>query len=188
MKKIIMSCLCICALAVTSMAQKNKEPIMIPSLPVDNETGLYSYVKVVEVPNTSKDELYNRAFAWANLYYKNPGDVIREKDPANGKMVIKARFKIFNEPDKKGVTTAAGDVMYTLNLGFKEGKFRYEVTKINWQQLSYYPIERWKDTTVTSFRPEYAYYLKLTDEKINEVTKDLEKKVTAPPKVKKEDW
>ena len=61
-------------------SQKNKNtPVTPPKLPMDANTGLYTYNGVIEVPGTAKDELYKRAFAWANTYYKNPGDVIREK-------------------------------------------------------------------------------------------------------------
>ena len=59
---------------------------------------LITYTKVVEVASTNKTDLYNRGFAWANKFYKNPVDVIREKDAIAGKMVCKARFK-----DRKSV-------------------------------------------------------------------------------------
>ncbi|HMT28606.1 MAG TPA: DUF4468 domain-containing protein [Bacteroidia bacterium] len=189
MKSFVAVIICAFVLAAPAMAQKSKtQPVVVPDLPVDSETGLYSYIKVVEIPGVNKDELYKRAFAWANTFYKNPGDVIREKNPEEGKMLIKARFKISNEPDKKGLATAAGDVMYSLSLGLKEGKYRYEITKINWQQTSVFPIERWKDTASPSYNSSYPYYLKQTDEKIKEVIASLEKYMKAESKEKKDDW
>ena len=91
------------------------------------------------------------------------------KNAEEGKLLIKARYKIYNEADKKGVITAAGDVMYSLTINIKDGKYRYEITKINWQQTSMFPIERWKDTASSSFNSAYPYYLKQTDEKIKEM-------------------
>ena len=189
MKNLFAILICFLVFASPLTAQKSKQqPVVIPELPVDSTTGLYSYIKVVEVAGISKAELYTRAFAWANSYYKNPGDVVREKNPEEGKLLIKARFKIFNEADKKGVVTGAGDVMYTLSLGLKDGKYRYEITKINWQQTSAFPIERWKDTTSPSFSPSYPYYLKQTDEEIRKIIASLEKGMSVETKEKKEDW
>jgi len=173
---------------VSVNAQKNKAPISIPALPIDSITNLYCYTKVNNVDGVTKDQLYRRAFTWANTFYKNPGDVIREKDSQTGKLVIKARFRISNEPDKKGVVTAAGDVMYTLTLNFKDGRYKYEITKINWQQVSYYPIERWKDTAAVTFKPEFAYYLKQTDENVKSIIADFEKKIASDTIVKTSDW
>ncbi len=188
MNRICLMLLCSCILVTTAFAQKSKEAVVIPELPVDAATGLYSYSQVVEVPSTTKDELYKRVFAWANGFYKNPGDVIRERNPEAGKILIKARFRISNEADKKGVVTQAGDVMYSLTFDFKDGKYKYEITKINWQQTSYYPIERWKETTAASYKPAYLYYLKQSDEVIKSVIADFSKKIAEPAKAKSSDW
>src|SRR5688572_24022036 len=188
MNKILTLSVLVLTLAANVNAQKSKAPLVVPQLPVDSVSGLYSYSKVNQQPGVSKDQMYRRAFSWANAFYKNPGDVIREKDPVTGKLVIKARFRISNEPDKKGVVTAAGDVMYTLTMNFKDGRYKYEITKINWQQLSYYPIERWNDTASPSFKQEFAYYLKQTDENIRSIISDFEKKIGLEPVVKTSDW
>lgn len=188
MKKIKYLLLCSFLYIFPAAAQKTKEPVSIPMLPVDSSTGLIAYSNVKIISGTSKAELYKRAYGWANTYYKNPADVIREKNAEEGKLVIKARFKISNEADKKGVVTQAGDVMYTLTLDFKEGKYKYELTKINWQQVSYYPAERWKDIASPTFKPAYAYYLKQTDENIKKIIGDFEKKFAEPAKVKSDDW
>jgi hypothetical protein len=188
MNKFVLSLVFVCITVAGVHAQKNKTPVVIPDLPTDSITGLYSYQKVNQVPGVSKDQLYMRAFSWANKFYKNPGDVIREKDPASGKLVIKARFRISNDAGKSGVETAAGDVMYTLTMNFKEERYKFEITKINWQQVSYYPVERWKDTSSPTFKPEYAHYLKQTDEFIKGVISDFEKQIGTEPVAKTSDW
>lgn len=158
------------------------------TLPIDEDTKLITYSKVIDVTGTSKADLYNRGLPWANKYYKNPVDVIREKDPIAGKMVCKARFKLMSEPDKKGFQTNAGDVMYTLTIDFKEGKFRYKLTDINWQQLSYYPVEKWMNKSDQKYVAEWDFYLKQVDENANKIITDLTKAISEPPKVKKDDW
>lgn len=170
------------AFSLNSIAQQSK-------LPIDDETRLITWKKVVELPSTSKTELYNRAWAWANNYYKNPGDVIREKDSVAGKLVCKARFKIKNQPDKKTqIQTDAGDVQYTLTLDFKEGKYRYTFSNIGWQQKSAFPAERWMDKKSQSYTPDWDYYLEQTSESAHSILASLEKAMATPPKIKKDDW
>jgi len=190
MNKIILALLVsfISVSAVVGQKPKPTTTTPAPELPVDAVTGLYSYSQVVNVEGTTKDELYKRALGWANGYYKNPGDVIREKSPEEGRVLIKARYKINNEPDKKGVVTQAGDVMYSLTFSFKDGKYKYEITKINWQNTSYYPIERWKDTTSAYYKQEFVYYLKQTDDTVKSIIEDFRKKIATPPIAKTGDW
>ncbi|MBK8416247.1 MAG: DUF4468 domain-containing protein [Bacteroidetes bacterium] len=169
-------------------AQKKKEPLVIPDLPTNTETGLFNYSEVIEVPSVTKAELYKRALAWANTYFKNPTDVIREKNEETGVILCKARFRIMNEADKDGVATNAGDVMYGLTISLKEGKYKYELTKFNWQQKSAFPIERWKDINSPSFIPAYAYYLKQADDKAKEITASLKKGMLTTEKKANTDW
>ncbi|HQV00422.1 MAG TPA: DUF4468 domain-containing protein, partial [Bacteroidia bacterium] len=137
----------------------------------------------------TKEQLYDKAFTWLMGYYKNPSDVLREKDRETGTMLLKARFKIFNPTDKKNdVITPAGDVQYSLKLEFRNGRCRYKLTEINWKQPSYYAIERWQDKTQQSYQPNYDYYLKQTDENCKKIAADFTKAITAVKEVKKDEW
>ncbi len=160
-----------------------------PKMPVDGKTKLISYTKVKEVTGVSKEDLYKRALSWASTYFKNPTDVIREQDIEQGKIVFKARFKIMNPPDKKGFSTEGGAVQYTLNLQFKEGRYKYDLTEFNWRQTSYYPVEKWMDVENASYKPEYTFYLQQIDDNAKEIIKDLDKAMkTNPVSDKKDDW
>lgn len=160
-----------------------------PKLPVDNESHLVTYKAVVESGSAPMAELQKRAFSWANAYYKNPSDVIRERDTVNGKLTCKARLKITNPPDKKGIVTEAGLIEYTLKLDFKENKFRYTISEINWKQKSYFPIERWIDQTAAGYQPSYSFYLQQTDELMKQLIKDMDKGMKQPTAaIKKDDW
>jgi hypothetical protein len=175
-------------LSLPSFAQKGKKEIVMPAMPKNETTGLISYSGREEAATTAKSVLYERALAWANAFYKNPAEVIREKDPEKGKILIKGRYRIANEPDKKGVVTQAGNVMYTLTVEFKDNAWRYEITNMNWQQTSAFPIERWMDTASQSFTPNYPYYLTQTDEELRKVESSLKKAMTAGSKAKGDDW
>ena len=157
--------------------------------PMNSETKLISYSKVVPMDSVDKNELYLRALSWANSNYKNPTDVIREKDANAGKIVCKHRFKITNPPNKEGFEKDAGLVMYTLTIQVKDQRYKYELSEINWKQLSYYPIERWMDTSAPGYEKEYDHYLKQTDEIVKKVIYNLESSMTiSTKKVKKDEW
>ena len=116
-----------CLLMQNTVAQKN--PVAVPDIPVNSETNLITYTKVVDITGVSKDELFKRGLDWCNSFYKNPADVIREKDLPSGIIICKHRFKISNPYDKKaGVATDAGMIQYTLTIDFKDEKYRYTMT------------------------------------------------------------
>lgn len=167
-----------CAIVVSGLLSFQalaQAPKSTARMPIDETSKLITYSKVNEVAGQSKDVLFDRALEWATGYYKNPTDVIREKDKEGGKMVCKARYKISNPPDKKGVSTDAGLVQYTLNIQFKEGRYKYELTEINWKQISYYPAEKWMDTANAYYKPEFEFYLQQVDQQSKEILKSLEK-------------
>lgn len=179
-------CFFFLAAGIISKAQNTS---VAPKMPLDEKTKLITYTKVKEITGVSKEDLYKRALSWANTYFKNPADVIREQDIEQGKIVCKARFKVMNLPDKKGFSTEGGVVQYTLNLQFKDGRYKYDFTEFNWKQPSYYPAEKWLDTTNAYYKPEFDFYLKQVDDTAKEIIKDLDKGMRANPVTdKKDDW
>jgi len=158
------------------------------SLPVDSKSALITYTKVTELSNTSTGEMYQRALQWANTFYKNPTDVIRERDSVNGSILCKARFKMMNPADKNGVITDAGNVMYSLKIQFKEGRYRYELSEINWKQQSYFAAERWMDKKSSAYKPVYDFYLQQTETEVQRVLQSLEKAMSTKAAAKTDDW
>ena len=158
------------------------------SYPVDNDSKLICYTKVKELAGVSKNDIFDRALGWINSYFKNPADVLRENDKANGKLLCKARFKLMGEPDKSGFQKDQGNVQYSLIIEAKEGKYRYKLTEINWKQPSYFPVERWMDTKNQYYTKDWDWNLKYTDEQSHKIIAELEKYMSNPPKAKKDDW
>lgn len=179
---ILLSILLIPALATAQQVQQ------APKLPVDEKTGLITYTKVTELTGSTTGSLYQRAIEWVNKYYKNPADVLREKDSIGGLVVCKARFKIQNPPDKKGLSTDAGVVMYTLKIQFKDGRYRYELSEINWKQQSYYACEKWMDKAAPGYKPEFDFYLQQVDASVRETLKSMEKAMSTPAAAKSDEW
>ena len=160
-----------------------------PEMPIDPVTKLISYTDVSQVDGVPGKELYARALKWFNAYYVNPTDVIRENEPEKNRIMGKHRFKIYNEADKKGVVTEAGYVEYSVIVAARDGRYKAELTNINWKLISYTPIEKWMDKSAPTYLPVYEYYLKQTDEFARKLIADLNKVLTAKPvKDTRDDW
>jgi hypothetical protein len=178
--------LAVVLLSFACLANAQNKPLA--KLPINSETKLLTYEKVQVVDGVEQSELYRRCLQWCQTFYKNPNDVIRERDSLGGKIVCKGRFKISNPPDKKGLETDAGLVQYTLTILMKEGKYKYTLTDINWKQQSYYPVEKWMDVKNQYYKPEFEYYLQLTDSKSEDITKGLDKAMHTSEKPQVKEW
>jgi hypothetical protein len=109
--------------SVYCYSQKNKYiKITAPEMPVDEKTNLVTYSSSEVITGAAKSDLYARALGWFNTFHKNPADVIRMKDAESGQIIGKARFRIYNVPDKTGLKTDAGNVMYTMTVTLNEGR------------------------------------------------------------------
>ena len=176
------------SLILSSVAFAQKPAYVAPAMPVDEETKLITYSGVVDVPNTSKSVLYKRSEAWFSSFYKNPTEVIREKDTVNLKIVGKPRFRISNEANENGVKTDGGIVQYTLVVSAKDNRYKYTLTEINWKQPSHFPIEKWVEQK-DRFK-QNNYYLWQTDSMARkEILPSLENAMKlAPKKSTKDEW
>jgi len=179
----------IMSLAISSVsAQKKGAPakIEIPAFIIDEETKLIVYKEVVQQEGT-KGTLYDKAFAWANSFYKSPTNVLREKDKEGGKLMARHRFYIWNTNPKTRAKIRAGTVEYTLNFNFKEGKYKYEITKINHKQQSSFAVEKWIEDNKRSYDSQTSSYLVQIDEEINKIIKSFKAGIAKKDKVE-EDW
>jgi len=166
--------------------------MQIPKMPIDEVTNLITYTDVVEEPGMNKDSLYNRALRWTKGFFKNPIDAVKKADAEARTIEGGYRFKVSRaEPNSKkqpAPMVDAGLVNYKYKIFCKDGKFKYEITNFSWQQNSYYPLERWMDSKATNYDPNFALYLKQTDDFIKELVKSLEKAIETDPVKKKDDW
>jgi len=154
-------------------------------MPIDETSKLITYTEVVKTTGTA-DALFEKAHKWFFSYYKNPHNVVKES--ANHKIVARPRFKILNPPDKKGIRTMGGIVMYTFTIVFKEGRYKYTITNIEWKQSSKYPIERWMDKSASSYKEKYSYYLEQVDKEMKKVITLLKTNTSQNKKKTEEEW
>jgi hypothetical protein len=154
-------------------------------VPVDEDTKLITYKDVV-TQEGDKTKLYYRAIEWVNANYKNPTEATRVRDEENGKLEIRAAFKVFNT-DKKGLKTDADVINYTLKLEFKPGKYRYTFTDFSIAAVSKYPLERWLDKKDPRYTPACDGYLMQVDSVVNVKIESLKEGMVAKV-IKKDDW
>ena len=123
-------------LFVTSIFQLNAQEFETRTLVVEEGTnaskGTFEYIKpimVLEVEGTST-EIYNKAINWVNVTYKNPEEVIKGK--VEGDYLRLDGFKSDLTQMSVIGTTYYYDVRYTLKLNFKDGRFKYQITNMEW--------------------------------------------------------
>ena len=161
-------------------------------MPVDPITQLITYSDVVEEKDLNKDTLYNRALRWFKTFYKNPADAIKKAD-ADARMIEGGYRFAIQKPDasakkQPAPMVSAGLVNYKISVMCKDGRFKYEIKNINWQQASAYPIEKWMDTKAPGYDPNFAGYLQQTDAFMKDLIKSLERAIETEPLKKNDDW
>ena len=167
----------------TCCAQKKKEPVIeIPEFMIDESTEKVVYQGVVQQKGP-KDAQYDKALAWATKYYKNPSDVLREKDREKGSLKAKARFYVFYTDPKKGTKTRTHTIEYLLTVQFKEGRYRYEITNIIYKATSYQGIEQWIDDNKKQYSYATASYLVQVDEELNKLINQLKSAIAKTEQV-----
>lgn len=176
----------LCFLAAAFSAHAQKKPIA-PDLPRDEETEQVYYMEVVPMDGIGKTELYKRSINWMKAFYKNPGGFIETTDSVGGQLVMKPQFATYRIL-KNGVKAQSAIVKYTLVLGFKDGRYRYEIKDINLKAASYEPIERLFNENDPNIEDNYNT-LNEANKSFLELINNLKESMKEPSvKVKKDEW
>lgn len=172
-------------IAIGASAQKNEETA-IPYFPVNEETNLVTYTDVIQVPGVSDDSLYALAMKWIKVYYKMPSQVIKSEDKAAGRIEI---FHAFNlTRTEKNQEMKAGLIRYYLTLQFKDGRFKYTITKINLDGTTYFGIEKWINDPKYLEDENVPGYLTQIETFMNELIASIESEIRPKAVSKEEDW
>jgi hypothetical protein len=157
-----------------------------PDMPIDENTKLVTYKNVVQMKATSA-ELYDRAYQWANKYYKNPVAVIKKADKQQGIIECISNIPIYTLA-KDGVTrVSAGYVYYTLTIEARENRYRYTITDLHKRENAQFPIEKWLDTSRSEWTPVRYDHLHQIDEDVKILMKNIEEGMQ-PAKVSTDEW
>ena len=183
----ILAFVLLAVLPFSLLAQKKGE-LSWPEMKVDPSTNLITYSDVPEVVGVSAQDLYDRAFKWGQDHYKNFGEKLRKQDKDGGEIEIFARFPIFVY-DKKGVKTTSrqGLAQYTLTFRFRDGRYKYTITKLNLKEQSHQPLEKWLDRE-DSNAANHSYYLTDVDAEITATIKSMTKAIATDATKAADDW
>lgn len=185
MKQLIIALTLLLNTSFFAVQAQNKIPV--------NDDGQAEYSEVVSQPASivnpmvSSNELYARALKWVNEFYKNPSTAIQST--VEGESIdLKARMRL-TETDKKGNVTPSGYMNYTLTIEFKDGKYRYVISKIHQSASSYFDVTRWENTESDTYDSKrYPSYVEQTVQYFDELVESLKKRMTEPSEEKKSDW
>lgn len=176
--------------SVNTFAQKKKkkkdEVELVPPTFVMKE-GKVVYSEVVNQAGVSPEELHKRCFKWFNAFYKNPGGVIKE-NVANQKIKGKAKFPLYLVDGNTGTNTRAGLMAYTIEIGLKDGKYRYNITRINKKSQSFVGIEKLMADNEKAYKMSYVTYLIQTDKYMKDLIDNLKKSMASSTEKKSDDW
>ncbi len=172
---------------LNSFAQKKKgkEQLVAPTFTM--EAGKVIYSEVVTQDGESTKILYERCLGWFNSFYKNPTGVIKEKD-VDQKIIGKGNFHLYIEDPKSGTKSRAGIMAYTIEVSVKEGRYKYDITRINKKAQSFYGIEKIITANEKEYKYAYASYLIQTDKNLKDLISNLKKVMATSTTKKKEDW
>lgn len=155
------------------------------NLPIDESSGRITYKEVVTESGT-KDEFFDRMYAWTKKSYPNISSIISKMDKDNGVFELNLKIK-FTTTDKKGKITDGGTASYIFKIEMKEG--RYRIIAYDFKQFGGYgnDLEIWfKDTTPESIAIHSQHFAQL-DAEVKKVIASL--KEGMKPKVEvKDEW
>ena len=184
-KKLLIMGIMILSSALVS-AQKEKEKLSPPDMPRSEENSQVYYMDVVTEEGVTKAEFFKRAGNWYHKFYKNPGGIVEQMDSVNGKFVLKPAFPVYRT--KNTLKVQAAIVKYTLELGLKDGRYRYEIKNINLQAPSYYPVEKLFSANDPNIEDNY-HTLDEANKYFHDLIEDLKAGMRQPSnKVKKDEW
>ena len=170
----------------SSLVYAQKEKLSPPDMPRNAENSQVYYMDVVTEDGVSKAEFFKRAGNWYHKFYKNPGGILEQMDSVNGKLILKPAFQVYRM--KNTVKVQAAIVKYTLEIGLKDGRYRYEIKNINLQAASYFPVEKLFNANDPNIEDNY-HTLDEANKYFKDLIEDLKAGMRQPSnKVKKDEW
>ena len=141
--------------------------------------GLSPFI-VVKTEGKTKEELYKKTIEWINKNYNKPSEVIKaqiENDYIRFQGVSKDKYCFTN------IFTMCSDIRYEIEVSFKDGKYKFEVLKLedyykdtkgfgSWSEVKY--KDSWTHFKNTGeVRKMYAENIKGITSFFDELSKNL---------------
>ena len=117
----------------------------------------YDTTAIVQVSNTTKDALFDRAHEWVISAFNSPNNVIDLANKNEGKILLKGSFP-YIAPTASGIYASSwsGQIHFSLKMYFKDERYKFEISIIGFVS-SAAPNE--EPITITKSQ-ELPFYLK----------------------------
>lgn len=104
---------------------------LLKKTPLDEE-GKFSISEVVNIDGQNKDKLYDAAYQYIVDAFVNANNVVQMKDKESGIIVCKGRTSVnFTVKDIFGISTYPEDLLFTLKLQFKDGRYKIQIYNLS---------------------------------------------------------
>ncbi|MBC8046218.1 MAG: DUF4468 domain-containing protein [Fimbriimonadaceae bacterium] len=171
-------------------AQSSKSGISsmydIPNFEVDSETQMVVYTNVVSVEGSKKDSLFVYGQRWIKKHFKSVTSIMKVQDPEKG--ILEGKHSFYVNKDVNGSQTKGELIAYTFSLQFRDGRYKYTITKINVQKASYYGIENWLKDDEKLADETIENYLQQIDEYMKKFITSMEEGIKPIPAKKEDEW
>lgn len=102
-------------------------------LPIDSTTGKITFVKIVEVKNKNKSEIYAIIKNWITENYNSPKDVINIDDKESGIILLKSFFLNTQTIDN---IILKDNYYFSLKINIKDSKYKITISDLEQQGVS----------------------------------------------------
>lgn len=158
----------------------------IPGFEIDSETQMVVYTDVIKMDDVKKDSLYAYGQRWIKKQFKSTTSVMQVQDPEGG--VLEGRHSFYVNKDVNGVATKGDLIKYTFTLQFRDGRYKYTITKINVQKASYFGIENWLNDDEKLSDEVIESYLNQIDEYFQTFIASMTDSIKPAAKKKEDAW
>lgn len=176
----------ICLMGSIAVYAQKGSTVERPAFPMDEETKLVTYTDVIQVPGVLKDSLYNVSMQWMKKFYASPSQAIKSQSKEDGVVEIKHQFQLTRKD--KGQEVKSGMIEYDLTLQFRDGRFKYTVTKLRLQGPSYFGIEKWINEEQYAKDENITGYLLQIEQFMTKLTESLDSELRPAEIKKEEEW
>ncbi|RYD74962.1 MAG: DUF4468 domain-containing protein [Sphingobacteriales bacterium] len=159
-------------------------------VPYDTVKKQIIYTEVVQVPNTDKGKLFDRAIRTLDVIYNEASKKMDTKDRDGGNLMMKCTTRVMLMDPKTKMLVADKDfIKYKLSISFKDGKYKYDFYDFHIDKGYKYTLEKMMDENPAAWKANRTQEkLEYLDKDIKANIEKLKEGLKSDKVVTKEDW
>ena len=188
--KYLLSILCFSIILNANAQDPVSATIPAPEVPLEKESGRVVYTNVKQAGG-SQAELYGKIQSWFKGYFKNPNEVIKERDGERSMVIGKHGINIYRDMawGKEITQQKVGMVKYRIKVIAKDGRYKYRIDEIYLVKGTKEYVEMWLDKKLTDNEMnQNHHFLTQVDEHMRGLIEDLHELMSAAAPEAPEEW